>query len=575
MPDNSSALPQRPNVVLVITDDQGDGDLGCHGNPIIRTPNIDAFHGESVRLTNFHVGPTCAPTRAGLMTGHYCNCTGVWHTIGGRSLIRRNEVTMADVFRSGGYRTGIFGKWHLGDNFPFRPHDRGFEVALVHGGGGVSQTPDYWGNDYFDDTYRRNGVPQAFTGYCTDVWFDQAMRFIEDNRSRPFFCYLPTNAPHGPYNVPDSYSDLYRGKVPDERANFYGMITNIDDNVARLRAKLAELDLEDNTILIWMTDNGTSGGCSLDKDGFVTDGYNAGWRGLKNSEYEGGHRVPFFLRWPAAGVTGGRDVDELTANVDVLPTLIDLCELDAPQGVTFHGTSLRPLILGEQPDWPDRVVVTDSQRVETPIKWRKSATMTQRWRLVNGEELYDILADPGQRSDVAAEHPDVVAELRTHYEAWWDLVSATFDQPCPIVIGSDREQVPVLTGHDWHGDQCPWNQGLIRQGLDCNGYWIIEAAEPGEYVFELRRWPREEDRAITEGIEGEITDWYHGGNALDLQIARIRIGDQEQQAPIPPGAKGVEFTFALDAGVTRMQTYLEGPEGLSLGAYYVYVQRSD
>jgi len=574
MPENSSALPQRPNVVLVITDDQGDGDLGCHGNPVLQTPNIDTFHGESVRLTNFHVGPTCAPTRAGLMTGHYCNCTGVWHTIGGRSLIRRNEVTMADVFRAGGYRTGIFGKWHLGDNFPFRPHDRGFEVALVHGGGGVSQTPDYWGNDYFDDTYRLNGVPQAFTGYCTDVWFDQAMRFIEDNQDGPFFCYLPTNAPHGPYNVPDSYSDLYRGKVPDDRANFYGMITNIDDNVARLRAKLAELDLEDNTILIWMTDNGTSGGCSLDRDGFVHEGYNAGWRGLKGSEYEGGHRVPFFLRWPAAGVTEGRDVDELTANVDVLPTLIDLCGLEAPKDVTFHGTSLRPLILAEQSDWPDRVVVTDSQRVETPIKWRKSATMTQRWRLVNGEELYDILADPGQRNDVAAEHPDVVAELRTHYEKWWDFVSATFDQDCPIIIGSEQDPTPVLTGHDWHGDQCPWNQGLIRQGLDCNGYWIIEAAASGEYVFELRRWPREEDRAITEGIEGEITDWYHGGNALDLRTARIRIGGQEREAPIPAGAKGVEFTFTLEAGVTRMQTYLEGPEGLSIGAYYVYVRRN-
>jgi len=573
MSETSSALPRRPNVVLVITDDQGYGDLGCHGNPVIRTPNIDRFHSESVRLTNFHVGPTCAPTRAGLMTGHYCNCTGVWHTIGGRSLIRRNEVTMADVFRAGGYRTGIFGKWHLGDNFPFRPQDRGFEVALVHGGGGVSQTPDYWGNDYFDDTYRRNGVPEAFTGYCTDVWFDQAMRFIEENQDRPFFCYLPTNAPHGPYNVPDSYSDLYRGKVPDQRANFYGMITNIDDNVARLRKKLAELDLEDNTILIWMTDNGTSGGCSLDKDGFVTDGYNAGWRGLKNSEYEGGHRVPFFLRWPAAGITEGRDVDELTANVDVLPTLIDLCDLDAPKDVTFHGTSLRSLILNESSDWPDRVVVTDSQRVETPIKWRKSATMTQRWRLVNGEELYDILADPGQRSDVAAEHPDVVAELRTHYEEWWDLVSATFDEPCPIVIGSDEEAAPVITGHDWHGDQCPWSQGLIRQGVECNGYWVIEAAEAGEYVFELRRWPREEDRAITEGIEGEITDWYHGGRALDVQTARIRIGDEQQQAPIPDGAKGVEFTFTLEAGITQMQTYLEGPEGLSVGAYYVYVEK--
>ncbi|MGB2821551.1 MAG: arylsulfatase, partial [Phycisphaerae bacterium] len=281
----------KPNVVLVITDDQGYGDLGCHGNEVIRTPNIDRLHGESVRLTNFHVGPTCAPTRAGLMTGRYCNCTGVWHTIAGRSLIRRDEVTMADVFAAGGYRTGIFGKWHLGDNYPFRPQDRGFQDVLVHGGGGVSQTPDYWGNDYFDDTYFRSGVPESCTGYCTDVWFDEAMKFIEAGRDRPFFCYLPTNAPHGPYNVADSYSRPYRGLIPDQRANFYGMITNIDDNVGRLRAKLAELGIEENTILIWMTDNGTSAGCSLDENEFVREGFNAGMRGMKGSAYDGGHRT--------------------------------------------------------------------------------------------------------------------------------------------------------------------------------------------------------------------------------------------------------------------------------------------
>ena len=191
-----------PNVVLVVTDDQGYGDLGCHGNPILRTPNLDALYRRSVRLTDFHVGPTCAPTRASLMTGRYCNRTGVWHTIMGRSLLRRDEVTMADVFAAGGYRTGIFGKWHLGDNYPYRPQDRGFHEVLIHGGGGVGQTPDAWGNDYFDDTYLHNGTPEKFSGYCTDVWFDGAMRFIEDNRDRPFFAYLATNAPHSPYRVP-------------------------------------------------------------------------------------------------------------------------------------------------------------------------------------------------------------------------------------------------------------------------------------------------------------------------------------------------------------------------------------
>ena len=184
----SQTTSDKPNVLFVITDDQGYGDLGCHGNTIINTPHLDKLHSQSISFTNFHVGPTCAPTRAGIMTGRYCNSTGVWHTVGGRSLLRESEITMADVFRENNYRTGMFGKWHLGDNYPFRPHDRGFEKALYHGGGGISQTPDYWKNDYFDDTFFHNGMPESFKGYCTDVWFDEALKFIEDKSDSPFFC---------------------------------------------------------------------------------------------------------------------------------------------------------------------------------------------------------------------------------------------------------------------------------------------------------------------------------------------------------------------------------------------------
>ena len=572
--NHSSANDKRPNLVFVITDDQGYGDLGCHGNRIIETPNLDRLCGESLRLTNLHVGPTCAPTRAGIMTGRYCNCTGVWHTIGGRSLLRHDEVTMADIFRANGYKTGMFGKWHLGDNYPFRPHDRGFEEALYHGGGGISQTPDYWGNDYFDDTFFRNGVEEEFEGYCTDVWFDQAMNFIERNKDRPFFCYLPTNAPHGPFRVPNSYSDRYRGKVPEERCNFYGMITNIDENMGRLRNRLKALGIEDNTILIFMTDNGSAAGCSLDEDQYVVDGFNAGMRGKKGSEYEGGHRVPLFLHWPNGGFTEAWDINLLTANIDLLPTLIDLCGLEGPTEDRFHGTSLTPIFRGETESWPDRVIVTDSQRVEHPIKWKQSATMTQRWRLINGVELYDILKDPEQRHDVAADYPDVVNELRRHYEAWWELVSPRFDEDCPIMLGTAQEETPVLTTHDWHGEQHAWNQGQVRQGLECNGYWAIEIAEEGEYAFELRRWPKEEDKPITAGIPGEPINLYNGGKALDLKTARIRVGDQEQTQAIDLDAKGVTFTFALNAGETRLQTYLTDDNGFSVGAYYIYVTRS-
>ena len=574
---SSDSIEQKPNLVFVITDDQGYGDFSCHGNPIIETPNLDSLHSESLRLTNLHVGPTCAPTRAGIMTGRYCNCTGVWHTIGGRSLLRNDERTMADIFRANGYKTGMFGKWHLGDNYPYRPHDRGFEEALYHGGGGISQTPDHWGNDYFDDTYARNGVKESFDGYCTDVWFDEAMKFIETNRERPFFCYLPTNAPHGPYRVPNAYSEPYRGRVPDARSNFYGMIVNIDENLARLRNHLRELGIEDNTILIFMTDNGSAEGCTLDQNQFVREGFNAGRRGKKGSEYEGGHRVPLFMYWSNGGFTEGKDIDQLTANIDLLPTLIDLCQLEVSQvgfgAGSFHGMSLAPLLRGETETTPERVIVTDSQRVEHPIKWKQSATMTQRWRLINGVELYDIETDPEQRNDITAEHPEVVEELRGHYEAWWELVSPRFGEDPPIVLGTKNEKVSVLTSHDWHGEQHAWNQGQVRQGLVCNGYWAIEIAEAGEYVFELRRWPKEEDKPLTAGIPGETIDLYHGGKALNLKTARLCVEDREAAQSIDPDAKGVTFTFRLTAGEMQLRTFLTDDAGDSIGAYYVYVTK--
>ena len=565
-----------PNVVFVITDDQGYGDLGCHGNDIIQTPNLDQLYTESVRFTNYHVGPTCAPTRAGIMTGRYCNCTGVWHTIAGRSLLRQDETTIADFFKAAGYRTGMFGKWHLGDNYPFHPHNRGFDTVVYHGGGGVHQTPDYWGNTYFNDTYFRNGVPEKFRGYCTDIWFDEAKKFIEDCGDTPFFCYIPTNAPHGPFNIADHYRELYNGDgLPGQRDRFYGMITNIDENVGLMRDFLREKGLEENTIFIFMTDNGTANGCNLDGNAYVTDGFNAGMRGKKGSEYEGGHRVPFFFHWPAGGYTSGRDIDTLIANIDFLPTLCDLCDVPISDEARarINGTSVKPLLEGTE-NWPDRTIVTDSQRVENPIKWRKCATMTQRWRLVNGEELYDMDNDRGQRHNVAEQHPDVVAELRQHYEDWWELVSERFGEDVPIIVGSESEPVSVITTHDWHNENsdCAWNQASIRRGVECNGRWAIDVAEAGDYAFELRRWPREEDRAITEGIPGKLTPYY-GGNAIPVSTARIKVAGEEQAQSIGPEDKGIAFTYNLQAGETSLETELTDGNGISLGAYYVYVER--
>jgi len=576
--------PRKPNVVFVLTDDQGYGDLGCHGNPILKTPNLDQMYRQSIHLTNYHVGPTCAPTRAGLLTGHYANSTGVWHTIGGRSLLRKDEVSMADFFAQAGYATGIFGKWHLGDNYPYRPQDRGFQEVVVHAGGGIGNTADYWGNNYFDDTYWTGESYQAFDGYCTDVWFNEGLKFIERHKEQPFFCYIPTNAPHRPHLVEPRYSDAYLSEtVNEERAKFYGMVTNIDENFGLLREKLAELGLAKNTILIFMTDNGSAGGVDVDEYHYVTSGYNAGLRGKKNSEYDGGHRVPFFLQWPGAELDQARDIDTLTANVDILPTLMDLCDLGDWQNHDFDGTSIAPLIQNGEAatDWPERALVTDSQRLTYPVKWRKSAVMTERWRLVNGQELYDINEDRGQYHDLAAEYENVVTELRQAYERWWKQVSQQFDEEIPIIIGDSASQEVVVCSHDWRNEKCDcvWNQCQVREGLTYNGYWELDVAQAGRYGFELCRWPKEEDRSIADGIPGELVSYgamtiesgYGGGRALPITEAGIQIGGHEQILPVNDGDKGIRFVLDLPAGPTHLQTYFGDGSGVDLGAYYVYI----
>jgi len=561
--DSILNFQNQPNVILVITDDQGYGDLACLGNPVIQTPNLDRLYAQSIRLADFHVDPTCSPTRSALLTGRYSSRTGVWHTIMGRSLLRKDEVTMADIFTAGGYRTGIFGKWHLGDNYPFRPQDRGFDEVLIHGGGGVGQGPDYWGNDYFNDTYRYNGKLKAFKGYCTDVFFDNAMKFIEANKGRPFFCYLSTNAPHAPYNVATEYSQPYRDKgVPDNQANFYGMITNIDQNIGRLMRRLKELNLEENTILIFMTDNGSSGD------------FSAGMRGKKGSQYEGGHRVPCFIRWPSA-IKGGRDVSQLTAHIDLLPTLIELCGLSKPYGVKFDGTSLLPLLRSKNgkskiedrksSNWSDRTLFVHSQRIEHPEKWRTSAVMTERWRLINGKELYDVKADPGQKSDIADKHPEVVRKLRQSYEDWWADICKRFDEYCCIVIGSDKENPSRLMSHDWHSPNPAWSQDAVRSVSEANGFWAVEVARDGTYEFALRRWPAEVDKPIGSAIPG--------GKAIDATSARLKIANVDETKPIPEDAHAVTFRVQLKAGKTQLQTWFIDDKGTSRGAYYVYVTR--
>ncbi|MEM6884425.1 MAG: arylsulfatase [Verrucomicrobiota bacterium] len=521
-----SRLPSSPNVVFIITDDQGYADLGSHGHPLLKTPELDKLHAESVRLTDFHVSPTCTPTRGALMSGQWTNRAGSWHTIMGRSMMFQDKTTLAQVFADNGYATGMFGKWHLGDNYPYRPEDRGFQEVVRHAGGGIGQTPDFWDNNYFDDTYFHNGEPRPFSGYCTDVFFSEAKRFIQLQASegKPFFAYISTNAPHGPFLCPEKYWQPYlEHEGVDERlAIFFGMIANIDENVGALRSWLAEEGLAENTIFIFMTDNGTASGAQY---------YNAGMRAGKGSAYDGGHRVPFFLHWPADGFNKPIDVDRITAHVDILPTLMELCELTPLEGYLLDGKSLVPLLRDPAANWPERVIITDSQRVRDPIKWKDSSTMTDRWRLINGKQLYDIQTDPGQKSDIAADHPEVVQRLTAAYDTWWQDVSQAFDQDTRLHVGNDAENPAVLTCHDWltDGSSPPWHQGMVRRGQRGTGEWSLTFEQAGTYRISLRRWPRESGLALRISVAapapvpGLKAYGEEEGMALDIISASIRI----------------------------------------------------
>lgn len=570
----------RPNIILLITDDQGYGDLGVHGNPVLRTPNLDRLAGESVRLDDYHVAPTCSPTRAALLTGRWQNRTGVWYTVMGRSLLRRNEVTLADMLSAAGYETAMVGKWHLGDNYPFRPQDRGFQRAYYHGGGGVGQTPDYWDNAYFDGHYFRNGVPEPAKSYVTDVFFDEAVKYVDEMHAtgKPFFLYLSTNAPHGPMHAPQEYADLYAdAELSTAEQHFFGMITNIDFNVGRLLGYLDENDLAKNTIFIFTTDNGTSTGHRI---------FNAGMRGKKGSEYDGGHRVPFFLRWPAAGLAEMHKVEQLTAHVDIVPTLLDLTGVQPPEGVRFDGDSIRPLLENHDENWPDRTLITDSQRVLDPIKWRRATVMTSRWRMINGEELYDMKADPAQQHDISADHPVVFDELRNYYEQWWAELLPTFDETSAIVLGHESANPATLTAHDWLGTnaQIPWNQRHIRKqerepdGVHKN-YWWVDIAAAGTYRFDLRRWPVESGLPITaaaepgEPVPGTPAFRLAKGQPFDAVSARLRVGDQEFVSGVEKQASHVSFTAQLDVGARELVAVFIDSSGHQLGAYYLTVTR--
>jgi arylsulfatase A-like enzyme len=554
----ASCAKTPPNVILIMTDDQGYGDLACLGNPYVKTPTLDQLYEESVRFTDFHVDPCCAPTRSALMTGRYSSSAGVWHTIGGRSLLKEGMTTIADLFSANGYETGIFGKWHLGENYPFRPQDRGFKETLVHGGGGVGSNPGYWGNDYYDDTFVHNGKFEKYKGYCNTVWFTEALKYIRKNRDKPFFCYVSTNVPHAPLRVDEEYVKPYKDQVSDRLAHYYGMVSKVDEDLATFLAGLEEMGLEENTILIFMTDNGPCpwfGGIVIDfETGFVEEGCSADMRGGKIWGYENAHRVPFFMRWPAGKIGGGKDISALSAHIDLMPTLIDLCDLTTPDSLEYDGQSLVPLLKGEVQNWPERTLITHNQRVEYPVKDKEYQVMTEKWRLVKREkdELYDIQADPGQRHDLAEAQPDVVKELYSRYEKWWEDTSVDFDTYAEIYIGSKHENPVTLYSHDAHS----------RNGKKI---WVVQVARDGKYEVGLNRWPKESGKRIIENGAGD--------RELPVNSASLTIGSIDLTKEVTADMTSAKFVVDLKAGTTCIETSLSlGEKGKTLRTDCVYVE---
>jgi arylsulfatase A-like enzyme len=554
---------KRPNVLIILSDDQGYGDFSCHGNPVLKTPSLDKLHDQSIRLSDFHVAPMCTPTRGQLMTGLDALHSGASSVCAGRSFMPRGTPTMAEIFAANGYRTGHFGKWHLGDSYPNLPHQRGFHESVYFLGWGITSMADLWQNDCFDGRFRHNGDLQQYKGYCGDVWFDLAMSWMKERRDKgePFFVYLPTNLAHGPHWVPNKYKQPYKGRGP---AGFFGMIANIDDNMGRLDAFLSANGLRDNTLVIFFNDNGGTAGVPV---------YNAGMRGHKTEYYEGGHRAACFLRWPQGQLRQPTVLDPLTEVQDLLPTLIDLCGLQVPKGAKFDGISLAPLLSGKTETLPERTLVV--QYGQRPEKW-DAAVMWKKWRLVKGNELYDLRDDPGQKKNIAAEQDEVVKKMRAHYEKWWAEIEPKIDDLSPISIGSDKENPVCLSAADWANVYCD-NMNNLREGVNRNGPWHLLVEQDGTYEIALRRWPKEADAAISASVPAfkAVDGGLPPGKTLPIVRARLKIGDVEEAKPVAAGDKEVTFTVKLKGGTrTQMQTWFLDAGGKQLcGAYFAYVRR--
>jgi len=566
----AQGAPGRPNILLMVTDDQGYGDLGAHGNTVLRTPNLDRLSQEGIELTQFVVMGNCSPTRASLMTGRYHYRTGITEVTRGRHLMHEDEVTIAEILGGAGYRTGIFGKWHLGDVYPMRPSDQGFDESLVHKGGGIGQAAGPEGNTYFDPILEHNNVSKRFEGYCDDIFANATIDFIERNREGPFLAYYATNLPHFPLQVSDERAGYYRKLgLHEHNATTYGMIENVDANVGRLLAKLEDLGLERNTIVVFLSDNGPR--TRRTKNDVYPGRYVAGLRGTKTSNYENGIRVPFFIRWPGT-LEGGRKITTMGGHIDLLPTLLDACEVALPADLKIDGLSLMPLLRGERVDWPDRTLFFQWHSGPVPHQYVHFAARKQRYKLLQPQdnphgiinhppdrelrrwlanlELYDIQNDPSELHNLARKHPEIVEELLAEYEDWFSDVTGDrdFHSPQRIHIGTERENPIILSRFDWRGPRAATQTGGYDQQ---QGYWEARV-EAGSYRVTLRH-----SKAARDGM------------------AHLRFAGAHETKPVLQGTETTVFDdVSLPGGPGRFEAYLK-LERLAGGVRFVDVERLD
>src|SRR5262245_59679363 len=549
---------KRPNVVLIITDDQGYGDLGVHGNAKIRTPNLDRLAQQSVRLTHFHVSPVCSPTRASLMTGRYNYRTGVVDTYLGRSLMHADETTIAELLRDAGYRTGIFGKWHLGDNYPLRAIDQGFQESLVCKGGGLTQPSDPPGNSYFDPILMRNGKPEKTKGYCSDVFTNAAMKFTEQTPDKPFFVYLAFNAPHDPLQVDEKRVEPYRqmNLSPDQfpqtgfpliniapkeqTARVYAMIENIDANLGRLFKRLDDKQLADNAIVIFMTDNGPAHAR-----------YNSGFRGGKGSVFDGGIRVPCFIRW-SNRFRADREVDVPAAHIDILPTLLGCCDVTRPDRLKLDGRDLSGWLSDEDAGWKERSLFFQWHRGDAPERFRAFAVRGPRYKLVQpfgaGDQperdkwqtmLFDMKNDPYEQHNIIGQNEEIARRMRRDYSEWLDEVSKPRGYGPPrIHLGAEAENPVILTRQDWRGPRAGWRP-------DDLGHWEVRVERDGKFDVRLRFAPRNIESKVMFKLDGVTRGDKLPAMATEIVFRNVMFphGDARVEAWLDTGSEKIGTMF--------------------------------